>query len=478
MVTGEGERQDVSLSKVAIRSGGYIVRREGIGMVIRLVGVVITVREIGPGPYGIYSAALAFVSVAVIFAQMGIEVYLIRQPGDLGREHYDRAYTFLLCSSTTVMLLCLAGTVVFGQWLRPVGVLLPLRVLLLCVPINVLWAPGQAQIERRFGYRQLGWLEIGGDLVLYGTAVPLAILHAGAWSLVAGYFAWQTFLLVGSLIFSGLRPRWNWSRGVMVAHVRHGAAFSATQWIGQMNGVINALVVGSFFGAVGVGFVSFALRLVDVVGFAARGAYRLGVVAMSRVSDAERGRLRYAIEQGSILQLLALAVPFACFGVAAPWMIPLVFGHEWKAAIPVYSVLALAAVLNAPSLMLGTFLFSRGQNVRAGVGAGIGTVVLAATSVPLVARMGVVGFGWASVIALIDTVYLDRVVRRTTHFSCRMILAFALALSPPILFPLVPLPYALLMLLPLTVLFVIPALRTDTLHTVSVIRSSFARSPT
>jgi len=441
-------------------------------MVIRLVGVVVTVRAIGPAGYGIYSAALAFVSVAVIVAQLGVEVYIIRQPGEIGEPLYARTYTLLYVSSVVVTAVCLAGTFVFAQWLRPKGVVMPLRVLLLCVPTNVLWAPGQAHIERRFGYREMGWLEIGGDLALYGTAVPLALLGFGAWALVAGYFVWQVFLLVGSLALSGLRPGWEWSGSTMVDLVRHGMPFSAAQWLQRLSGVVNAMVVGTFAGAVGVGIVSFAMRLVDTIGFAARGAYRLGMVALSKVSDSETGRLRYALEEGMLLQMLALGVPFAAFGVAAPWLVPAVFGHEWASAVPTYSVMALTITLNAPSLVLGVYLLSRGRNLEVCASVGLGVLLLAGAAVPLVAWLGPVGFAWAGLIALADTFYLHHVVRKRVVVRYRMVVIFGLILAAPICFPLLPMPEALLVLGVLPLLVVVPSLRRETLRLVGQVKDS------
>jgi len=475
--TAPATGKDGGLSSIAIRGASFLVRREGIGMLIRLVGVVLTVRAVGPAGYGIYSAALAFMSVAAIFSQMGVEVYLIRQPGEIGEQLYARTYTLLYVSSVVVTVVCLAITVVAAPVLRPVGVVEPLRVLLLCVPTNVLWAPGQAAIERRFGYREMGWLEIGGDIVLYGTAVPLALLHFGAWALVAGYFAWQLFLLVGSIAFSGLRPGFDWSGETMVDLVRYGAPFSASRWMQQLSGVVNAMVVGTFVGAAGVGIVSFALRLVDTLGFAARGAYRLGIVALSKVGDGETARLRYAIEEGILLQMLALGVPFACFGLIAPWVVPALFGHQWESAVRTYSVMAMVVTLTAPSVVLGVYLLSRGKNIRILISVGTSVVVLAAAAVPLVAWLGPVGFGWASALALVDTLYLDHQVRKTVQVRYRMILAFACVLCAPILFPLAPMPEAVVLLAPMALLVVVPALRRETFRLARVVRSSFQRLP-
>ncbi len=445
-------------------------------MAIRLLGVVFTVRLIGPTDYGIYAGAAAYVLLATVVAQMGNEIYLIRQPGEVARHTYDEAFTFLLVTSIVVSGIALGLTFAAGPLLRPVGVLVPLRVLLLSVPINVLWAPAQAAIERQFRYRRMGFLELSGDVVLYGTAIPLALGHAGAWSLVAGNFAWQSWLLVGSLVLSGLRPRLRWSGDAMRAFARHGLTFSASSMLGRLGGLVNPLVVGSFAGASGVGYVAFALRLVDTVGFAQRGGARLATVAFSKISNEERARLRYSVEEGSLFQLLAAGVAFAGFALGARWIIPGVFGHEWTRAISVYTLLALAFVCNAAGSMQMTLLLSRGRNLAVAGAVAVQELALAAAAVPLVRAFGVEGFGIAALIALVDLLYLDRMARSIVSFSYRRMAPFALAILPLVLFPLVPLPWCGLLALPGILTLFVPAMRSEQRRVATVVASALGRS--
>jgi O-antigen/teichoic acid export membrane protein len=464
----------LSLGQLAIRGGGYLIGREAIGMVVRLVGVVVVVRLVGPDQFGLYSAAAAFSLFAAAFAQMGLEVYLIRLGANLRARHFNQAFSLLLVASVVVTAVGEGLTFAMGGLLRPVGVLAPLRVLLLCTPINVLWAPAQAAIERRFDYRAMGLIELGGDIVLYATAIPLALQHHGAWSLVFGFFAWQSWLLVASILASGLRPRWDWSWTEVRAFCRHGLGFSSSDWLRRAGSLVNPLVVGTFFGATGVGYVAFALRLVDTVGFAKRSAYRLGLVAMSRVNHDDSTRLRYSIEEGSLLQFLALAVPFACFGVVARWVVPVAFGNSWMHALPVYSLLALAAALGSGGFVQSTFLYSRGRNVTVAVSVALRDVALAASAVPLVRTLGLDGFGVATLVGLVALVYLHVVIRRVFPFSYTKVLPWAAILGPPILFPMVPMPWALLLLSP-AVLVALPSVRREIGRLFSLLRS--ARSP-
>jgi O-antigen/teichoic acid export membrane protein len=446
-----------------------------VGMVIRLVGLILTLRLIGPAAYGIFTAAAAFTSIVTTVAQMGGEVFLIKMPGMPDRSQYDEVFTFILVTSILFTSLGLAATWVFSGLFRPVGVLLPLRVLLLAVPINVLWAPAQAKIERGFGYRTMGILELGGDFSLYATAVPLAFLGAGAWSLVVGYFVWQSWLLVGSYVFAGLRPRLHWSRSTARELTHFGFSYSMTTWISLLGGLVNPLVVGRFLGATGVGYVGFAQRLVGTIGFAQRGAYRLGLVAMSKVTDDQKDRLRRALEEGSELQLIALAIPFAIFGVLARQVIPLLFGHQWDPTIKLYTLMALVVVLGSSGLIQTTLMLSRGRNYTIALNSAIGTVVLAVSAVFLVKHFGINGFGYASLVALVSLAYLDRATRRFVSFSYRRYLLFAFALGPLVAFSLVPFPVSLVMLLPLLLFIAAPYSRREGLHQIAVLRTTLNR---
>jgi PST family polysaccharide transporter len=463
------------LRQLAIRGGAYLLVREAVGMVIRLAGLVVTLRLIGPSSYGIYAGALAFTLMVTTVAQMGGEIFLIKMTSIPDRSHYNQVFTLLLVTSVVATGLALAGTWAFGGLIRPVGVLLPLRVLLLSVPINVLWAPAQARIERVFGFREMGLLEVGGDLVLYGTAVPLAILGAGAWSLVIGFLAWQLWLLVGSYLLSGLRLRLRWSNSMTRELTSFGFSYSLQTGTSQLGGLVNPLVVGTFLGATGVGYVAFASRLVGTLGFAARGAWRLGLVSLSRVVDGDKDRLRRAVEEGSEFLLIAMGVPFAIFGVMARTVIPLFFGQEWTTTIRLFTVLALVTVAGASGFIQVALLISRGRNYTVAIAGAIQAVILAVGAYFLVRRFGLNGFGYASILTIAGLIYVDRATRSIVSFSYGKYLLWLLAIAPLVSFSLLPFPASYVTIAPLVVLTLIPSTRREGQRQFVVVKNALSR---
>ncbi|MGO9910248.1 MAG: oligosaccharide flippase family protein [Acidimicrobiales bacterium] len=468
------EAGDGSIRQRALRGGAYLMAREAMGMVVRLVGVTVVVRVIGPSSYGLYAGALAFVSVATLAAQGGTEVFLIRQQAEPDEDLYAHAYTYLLVASMSIVAVALGLSFAAGVVVHSSRALWVFRALLLVVPVNVLWAPAQACLERRFDFRSMGIIELVGDLVLYAVAVPLALAHFGPWSLVAGYAAWQTWLLLASLVVSRLRPRIKWSRATSGQLLRHGFSYAASDWISAVGALANPVIVGSWIGAAGVGYVSLASRLVDTASFAIRGAWRVGLASLSRVH--ERERLRRGLEEASLLQFLALSCPIALLAAISPVVIPRLYGKTWSPVIVLVVWFGLAAVLRSPMLMQVTLLYSRGRNVPMVITAAISQAIIVAVAVTLVPRIGVDGYGVAVASGMVGYIWIDRVVRREiVPFGYGLLVPFAIALVPVVLLPLAPFPWSLAMLLPSAVVVALPGPRQSLARVAKTIKVAVRR---
>jgi hypothetical protein len=137
-------------------------------------------------------------------------------------------------------------------------------------------------------------------------------------------------------------------------------------------------------------------------------------------------------------------------------------------------LLALATVLNASGFIQCTFLFSRGRNMAVAGVAAIQTVVLALGSIFLVKKIGIDGYGVAWLIALVDLVYVDHVVRKMFGFSYARIIPWVIVLSPPVLFPVAPMPWSFL-LLASPALILLPSMRAEVRRLFDLVWSSLGK---
>jgi O-antigen/teichoic acid export membrane protein len=467
--------KQTSLRDLAVRGGAYLAARELIGMFIRLIGLVLTLRAVGPADYGIYNAGIAYVTVAIVLAQMGTETYLIRLPEEPTKRTYNEAFTHLLISTLLVTVVSEALTFPLGDLIKPAGTLVPLQVMLLSIPLNVLWAPGQAAIERAFDYRKMGMLELSGDLVLYGVSVPLAFAGMGTWALVIGMFAWQGWLLAGSFVLSGLRYRLAFSREGTAAMLKYGAGISSFNLINTLQQLLVPVVVGTFCGAVGVGYVAFAQRLTNVLSFAQRNLARVGTVAIARARDKTPQQLGDAMTEGTVMMLITTAIPFAGFGLVAKSVIPLVFGSEWSAALPLYVTLAIFMVLATYGTCRYTLFFAIDQNRKAVIGNIIQLVVMIGLTYPLVKQFGPVGFGYATLASLVCLIYAEWAARKVAPVNYMRMLAPMIGFMGPLLAPLIPFPASLLTLSGFVFLVIVPSTRRDLMKIVNTVLGALGR---
>ena len=264
--------------------------------------------------------------------------------------------------------------------------------------MSVLWAPAQAKLERGFRFRALAYLQVGSDAALYGVATVLALAGLGVWSPVLGTLAASGFLLVGSYALAGYRPRLAFSRERTREFGRFGIQFVPSPLLWTLTQLVNPIVVGTMLGSASVGYVALATRLADTAGFVVRATYRIALVSLSRVQN-DLPRLRRGFEEMLTLQAIGVGVPLAALAVAAPPLLPVLFGDEWRPALDVLPFvsfgLLMLAVFNTHLALLYVF----GRTLATSGVALVRFALLAGTALLLVPSLELIGYGLAVLVA-------------------------------------------------------------------------------
>jgi O-antigen/teichoic acid export membrane protein len=448
------------LRRLSMQGGAYLMGRESSGIAIRLVGVLFLTRAIGPYNYGLYTAAAAFVSLLAGVAQLGVEVSLISSSEQPSDRAYDTAFTLLLINSVAAVGVGLVGALVVESVSHPPPYMAAFLVLLLSIPLNICWAPAQSRIERHFDYRRMAILELGGDVVLYATSIPLALAGFGVWAPTIGFIAWQGYLFVGSLIVAGVVPRLAWDRDEVRRMLRFGRGYGLATCLMNMTGLVNPLVVGHFVGPAGVGYVAVAQRLAATLAFVNRAVGRLALVALGRVQN-DLVRLRRGVEEAMAIQVVALGPLLAGFAVVSSFAIPALIGRKWNSVIDVYPYLALADLLVAVFLIPQAILSAKGKTGALVIKQATGVIVLALVALWLVPKFGVTGFGLAMVAMVAPSAIIHVAARRVVLFRYTRTVPWLVAFCPPLFFALPPWPWRLFLLVPVALVVIVPSMRRD-----------------
>jgi O-antigen/teichoic acid export membrane protein len=435
----------MGLRQQVLRGGAYLILRQGAGMVIGVIGILLLTRIIGPTNYGLYTGALAFVSVLTLVGHLGVEVYLVRREQPPEPAVYHQAFTLLLVAGVVLTGIPEAASFLLAGWLGDPRFIAPLQVLLLGLPLSLLCLPAYAALERELNYRVVALLELGGQISFYAVSLTLAVMGLGVWAPVAGYLAWQGWHVAASYTATRFRPRLVWSSPLLREILGYGLGYSASMWLWQMRILVNPVIVGGFLGAAAVGQVSLALRVVEVLSFVGAATWRLSIAALAKVQG-EYAKLRRVMEEAMALQVLGVA-PLLALGSAALWILPKLLGERWEPILIVYPFLALGSVINSVFNMHSSVLYVLGRNRKVALFHFVHLALLAGASLLLVPTLGILGFGLAEMVALAGYAVIHTQVTRIFPVSYRQALPRLVALVPPVFAVLLPPPWGLVLFL-------------------------------
>jgi PST family polysaccharide transporter len=463
----------MGLREKSIRGGAVLVLRDVVGTVVRSAGIVVIIAAIGPGSFGRYAGAWAISYAVAIVAQLGTEVYLVRRD-DLDERHLATATTLLIVTSALSLAVCGVASVVALRLGIGRQSVLVFAALALAIPINILWAPAQAVLERDLRFTALAALELGGDLVLYGVAVPAALVGAGVWSLVAGVFVWQLFLLVGSFAIAKVRFQWRWDGPELRAQLGFGLRYAVFTWAQRARDLVNPLVVGPIGGAAMVGQVALTIRLLESLSFVYRAAWRLSLSAIAHMRN-DMERVRRGVHESILLKVLVVGF---CLDVAAlviDPVVPRVLGTEWDGAVRVFPLLALAMLLSAVGTTASVVLVSF-DRMRAAVASDVARLaIVAGVAAVAVTRFDERGFGIAEVAGCVTFVGAFMAAPSRPSFRLREVAPWLVAFAVPLFAPEVAPPVRPLLLVPLVGCALMPATNRTVRSVARAVVRSFRR---
>ncbi len=386
------------LRRRVFRGGAAIAMRQGIGMGLSVINVLLVTRVIGPTQYGVFAAAYGIVAFIANAATWGIDVYLLRKPTDPTASEYNQAFTLLFATSVFFVgaLTLFRGAVSHLAGIAELA--LPLAAMSLFVPCNLLVLPGVVSLDRDLKFERVALIELTGQIGGYAVAIPLAFRGWGTWAPVDGMLITQGLILVLTYASVSLRLRFHLEFRLVRQMLGYGFSYSGAMWTWQLRTLVNPLIVGRFAGAQGVGFVALAIRLVEVLAFVKQATWRLAMAALAKL-DGNTDKLRRSITEGMRIQAIAVGVPMAVFAGLAPFILPSIFGARWDPAFRVFPFLAISYLLNAMFNLHSSVLFLLKRNAQVLHFHLLHIAAFATSAALLVPRFGYMGYGWAEVAA-------------------------------------------------------------------------------
>ena len=307
--------------------------------VVSLGFAVVLARVLSPSAFGLYGLAFVVLQFVNQIEGLRIEAALV-QVKSLDEEKLAGGWSFALLfgAAATAVLFLLAGPLseLFGQ--PELKQLLEIGSLVFVV--RAVFLPARVRLRRSLRFKALTVVEILRIVPAGVVAILMAVAGYGAFALLGYYLIRE---LVGGIALLVISKRWVWpSSSVRQARslLSFGASSSASELVVFLLFNLPDLFVARFLGASPLGQYRQGVALVGrPVAFVDDILNKLAFPVLSRawgdVAVVKAGFLN------SIKILMALALPLLGLTyLLADEFVALLYGSQWKDAVPVVQVLA------------------------------------------------------------------------------------------------------------------------------------------
>src|SRR5580704_12886656 len=379
------------------RGAVYLAARYGLGVIVGVGNMLVMTWWIGPHAYGLFVTAVGIVAFLSVVARGVIDTYLVRCEAPDART-YGTATSLILGASLGLGLAAAAATPLFIRWYGNREFVPPYLALLMAIPVSALTGIPMAKLERGLEFRRIAGIELAGQSLGLSVAATLAWLHAGVWAPVMGQVAWQVFMLIAAGLCAAIPFR----LGFEMQHARpmlsYGVGLTASLRTWQLRTLVNPLIVGRYGGPEAVAYIALAIRIAEALGTFRLAAARMAIAALARLQD-RREAFRQALEQALFLQVVTLGPLLCAFALLGPYIVRHVMGARWTPSLQIYPFAAVGVLVNSVYNLQASALFVVGKQwvvMRSYV---VHVFLLAAATLFLLPRLGLIGYGWAELFA-------------------------------------------------------------------------------
>lgn len=331
---------------------------------MQLLAAATITRFLQPADYGLAALAMLCSSMAGYFTQLGVGRAIVQKPG-LTPGNIRAAFTLSLLTGVGGFIILAAISPLLGRYFReprlaPVIIVFGLNLIFQSVGMV---AAGLLRRELRM--RDLAICDFLGYLVsTFGIGLPMAMHGFGVWALVGSNVS-QPLIVAIAYFYArphSIRPSLDRQDYSHITGFSAKASFTTT--IEALSGSLDTIVMGRIVSPQALGLYNRSLTLSTQASYnISMGLTRVFSPTLARAAERSREECFKILINGE-RQLMSLVIPF-CAGaaVAAPTIIPVIFGKQWISAVSVYQVLCLVAGLDAsfhlPAIQLEIFSLFR-----------------------------------------------------------------------------------------------------------------------
>src|SRR3954447_436829 len=329
---------------------------------IGFVQVSILARLLDPSAFGLMATTVVIIGVASMVTDLGLNNIIIarqtRDPIVLSTLYW----TSVVVGATVAVAVIASAPLIAGLFHQPelTGLVRFLALGFVVVPLGQQF---QILLQRDLQFDVLARIEIVATFFGFAVAVGSAVAGAGAYALIWGLLG-AAVLKSALLALRGWRdwrPQFIWRGAELRGHASFGLFQVGERLTNYLGANVDYLLVAAFLGpeALGAYFIAYQLCVKPML-IINPPLTRVAFPIFARRATDDEALARGFLE---VTRLIALAVCPILVGiaVAAPRLVPLVFGDGWERSVLLIQLLAGIGFVKAISNPAGSLLLAKNR---------------------------------------------------------------------------------------------------------------------
>ncbi len=348
------------VTRRVIASTRALLLRSAWERVLSLVATLAVARLVVPKELGLAALVLTITAFATTLVDGGMTISFMRLTDAPTCGQFRVARRLQL--GIAVAVIALAESVI--PFSKVLGVLLVVDCLQLLTDPFILQPKVMLQRELEFG--GLAVADALGVLARALISLGIAAVYPHALALVLGDLSAALVTAVGIVFFlapKAPQPRPGGGLTAAVDVLRDGLRFQGFTLIITLRDLSSASLISGLVGLRALGLFQFAQRVLSPVLVVFTSLSQIAVPVGVRVINGTQTAAR-RVRQGYLLSGLVTAAVLAMVAAPAHWLVPAVFGRSWNDATPLIAAMALALVINGPSVTFGVGLVLAANRTR------------------------------------------------------------------------------------------------------------------
>ncbi len=387
------QNNDKDLKDKILKGGLSLAVRQIVTSGLSLVSILVVARVLGPEQYGIVAFGMGIFYFLVWINKLGIGVYVTRVSELSADAPRQILALFNQISLVTAVVLWVSAPAI-AAWTKQPETLWVVRCLALPLWFEMVGDASIMLMFRELQFAEVGVAEAIGQLANYGLAIPLVLTGKGYWGPIWGLTLQQLVVMVMVWRHRPIPWGWRWTKGCIFPALQGGLAYTGSASLLSLKALTVPLLVTRLAGVEAAGIVSIAVRFADQLAILRQVLNQMSISVLSKFMG-QPERIRAALSQGMVYQVLLVAPACAVFSCCAAWLIPLLFGDEWLRSTQIFPMIAAGVILSTLFELHTSTLYAAAKNREVAIFNATYISLQWITALIVLPIVGIWGYGFA-----------------------------------------------------------------------------------